>query len=192
MYIQAIQNYIPKNEIEVQDKKVMLELIEQYPDTLLSRENEIAHICVSGFILNENLDKILMIYHNLYDSWGWTGGHADGDGDLLAVALKEAREETGVLNFRPLSKLPQSLDILPVWSHYKNGKPVSSHLHLTLTYLLIADEDEQLVVKADENSGVKWIPVDEISDYCSEPLMLPVYMKLVDAAKKLKTLEVRS
>jgi len=183
MYIDAIQNYTPKNDFEAQDKKVMLAYIEQHRDNILSRENEIAHICASGFILNEKLDKTLMIYHNIYDSWGWTGGHADGDGDLLAVALKEAREETGVQNFRLLSNVPQSLDILPVWSHYKKGKPISSHLHFVVSYLLIADEFEQLVVKEDENSGVEWIPVDEIAKFCSEPLMVPVYMKLVEAVK---------
>ena len=126
-----------------------------------------------------------MVYHNIYDSWGWTGGHADGDPDLLAVALKEAREETGVQHFQFLSDLPQALDIIPVWSHYKNGKPISAHLHLNMTYLLIADECEQLTIKEDENSAVGWILVDEIGKYCSEPSILPIYMKLVVAAKKL-------
>jgi 8-oxo-dGTP pyrophosphatase MutT (NUDIX family) len=183
MYIDDIKNYIPKNEFEAQDKKVMLAYIERYHDNILTRENEMVHICVSGFILNERLDKTLMIYHNLYNSWGWTGGHADGDSDLLAVAIKEAREETGVQNFRPLSDLPQSLEILPVWSHYKNKKVVSAHLHLTITYLLIADESEQLTIKEDENSAVGWIPVDEIDKYCHETQMLPIYKKLIAAAK---------
>ena len=186
MYIDIIKNYTPVNEQEAQDKKVMLSYIKNHWDNILTRDNEIAHICVSGFILNEKMDKTLMVYHNLYKSWGWTGGHADGDGDLLAVALKEACEETGVQNFRPLSELPQSLDILPVWSHYKHNKPISTHLHLTITYLLIADESEQLIIKEDENSGVEWIPVDKIDQYCSEPQMLPIYMKLVEAARKLK------
>ena len=189
MYIDDIRNYTPKNEFEEQDKKVMLAYIEQHKDNILTRENELAHICVSGFILNEKLDKVLMVYHNLYNSWGWTGGHADGDGDLLAVAMKEAREETGVQHFRPLSGLPQSLDILPVWSHYKKGKPINAHLHLNVTYLLIADESEQLTVKEDENSAVGWIPIDEIDTYCREPLMLPVYEKLIVAAKNLNVEE---
>jgi len=192
MYIDIIKNYIPRNELEAQDKKVILEYIERHQDNILTRENEIAHVCVSGFILNEKLDKTLMVYHNLFDSWGWTGGHADGNGDLLAVTIKEACEETGVKNFQPLSELPQSLDILPVWSHYKNGKPISTHLHLVISYLLIADESEQLTIKEDENSAVGWIPVDEIDQYCSEPPMIPVYMKLVESARKLKMPEALS
>ena len=189
MFIDEIKNYAPRNELEAQDKIIMLNYIEKNKHNVLTRENKIAHICVSGFILNEKLDKTLMIYHNLYDSWGWTGGHADGNPDLLAVAIKEAREETGVAHFWPLSDLPQSLDILPVWSHYKFGKLVSSHLHLTVTYLLIADESEPLTIKEDENSGVEWILVDEIDKYCREPLMTPIYVKLVAAAKNIRNME---
>jgi len=185
MYTNHIKNYIPKNEFEAQDKKIMLELIERYKNNILTRENEIAHLTASGFILNEKLDKVLMVYHNLYDSWGWTGGHADGDEDLLSVAVKEAKEETGVQNFKLPSKCPLSLEILPVWSHYKTKKPISSHLHLNVTYLLLADESEQLSIKADENSGVRWISVDEIDKYCTEPSMMPIYKKLVEATKNI-------
>lgn len=183
MYIEAIKNYIPKNELEAQDKKVMLAYIEQHQDNILTRANEIAHICVSGFILNEQLDKTLMIHHNLYNSWGWTGGHADGNPDLLAVAIKEAREETGVQHVRPLSDHPQSLDILPVLSHHKKGQLVNTHLHLTVTYLLIANESEPLMIKEDENSGVAWFPVDQLANVCQEASMLPIYEKLMVAAK---------
>ena len=58
----------------------------------------------SGFIVNEARNKTLMVHHNIYNSWSWTGGHADGDSDLLAVALREAREETGIVNVTPLSR----------------------------------------------------------------------------------------
>ena len=90
-------------------------------DNILTRENAFAHLTSSGFILNENKDKVLMIYHNLYNSWAWTGGHADGEDDLLEVAIKEAKEETGVVNIHPLSTQIMSLDILPVWGHMKKG-----------------------------------------------------------------------
>ena len=46
----------------------------------------------SGLIFNKNLDKILMVHHNIYNTWSWTGGHADGEDDLLKVAIKEAKE----------------------------------------------------------------------------------------------------
>lgn len=186
MYIDAIKNYVPEDKREENDKKVMLAFIDAHKKDVLTRDNKIAHLCASGFILNETLDKTLMIHHNLYNSWGWTGGHADGNPDLLAVALKEACEETGLKHLVPMSQCPQSIDILPVWSHEKLTQPVSAHLHLTLTYLLIADESQPLIIKADENSGVKWIPIAEIARYSTEPAMLPIYEKLIRRAKKLK------
>lgn len=172
-----IENYQAFDEQEKQDQKVILKYLDLFDDMLV-RENDLIHLTASGWILNSAHDKVLMIYHNIYDSWGWTGGHADGDADLLHVALKEAQEETGIQTFQVLSDEILALDILPVWRHVKRGKPVSSHQHANITYLLEADEHEKLIVKPDENQGVKWIPLDEIDQYVSEPDMLPIYEKL--------------
>ena len=81
----------------------------------------------------------LMVYHELYRAWSWTGGHADGDPDLLAVAEKEAMEETGLPTVRPIVPELFSLELLSVAAHVKRGRHVSAHLHLNLTYLLEAD-----------------------------------------------------
>jgi len=186
MFRQLIADYVPKNAMEAADKAQMLALIDAYPESILSRENTVAHITASGFILNEASDKLLMVHHNIYNSWGWTGGHADGDEDLFGVALKEAQEETGVTDFVPIQKKIAALDIIPVWAHIKNGKPVTAHLHLNVTYLLTARDDALLTVKPDENSGVAWIPVGKLADYCTEPLMLPIYEKLIAHAKAVK------
>lgn len=183
MYRKAIAAYEPRTELEAQDKKVMLDYIDQFPHNVLTRDNAIAHLTSSGFILNEKMDKALMVYHRLYDSWAWTGGHADGDEDLLAVAIREAREETGIKKVQPLTTDIMSLNILPVWYHQKNGKPVSTHLHLNVTYVLMASELEPLQIKADENTDVGWIEVQQIDTYCSEPLIVPIYKKLIKAAR---------
>lgn len=177
-WIEEIKEYKPYNEQEEKDKEIILSCINNFED-ILTRDNPIAHITSSSFVLNKNRDKVLMVYHNIYNSWSWTGGHADGDDDLLAVAIKEAREETGVTKIEPINKNIFSLDILPVFGHMKNGKYVSAHLHLSITYLLQGDEDEALIVKEDENSDVKWIPIDEINDYSNEPHMNKVYGKLI-------------
>lgn len=185
MFKEQIKGYVAINEQEAQDQKAMLDYIHLFEGNILTRENEFAHLTSSGFILNETKDKVLMIYHNLYNSWAWTGGHADGEADLLAVAIKEAKEETGVVNIRPLSENIMALDILPVWGHVKKGKYVSSHQHLNVSYLLVASETDVLRIKEDENSNVGWIPVEEIETYCQEPQMIPVYQKLLMRAKTL-------
>ena len=91
------------------DKELIVKAVDSYDD-ILTRENIAMHITSSGYIINKNRDKVLMIYHKIYDSWAWTGGHADGDDDLLHVAIKEAQEETGLKNVKALDKDIFSLD----------------------------------------------------------------------------------
>ena len=182
-WIEALEAYSPRSEQEEADRALTLALARQDPEGILTRESLLAHITSSGLVLNPQGTKVLMAWHNIYRSWAWTGGHADGDGDLLAVALREAREETGVTEVAPLSPLPASVDILTVDGHVKRGRWVSSHLHLNVTYLLIAPEGQPLRPKEDENKEVAWLPADRLAEYCSEPEMLPVYEKLIARAR---------
>lgn len=178
MLKEQIERYVPCNEQEERDRQVMLELLESGQD-LLTRENLLAHFSASAWIVNRERSRILMIYHNIYHSWSWTGGHADGEEDLLQVALREAREETGIVHIRPVSADIFSLEILTVNGHEKRGKYVPSHLHLNVTYLLEADERDSLTVKEDENSNVGWFDLEEGLAVCEEPWMVErIYKKL--------------
>lgn len=183
-WINEIKSYIPCNEQEQRDKEVILHCMDIF-DNILSRDNEIAHITSSSLIVNETRNKVLMIHHNIYNSWSLTGGHADGEEDLLAVAIREAKEETGVKNIEPVNTDIFSIDVLPTLGHIKRGKYVAAHLHLSISYLLQADEGDLLVVKEDENSGVKWIPIDEVNIYASEPHMKKVYEKFIEKVKSI-------
>ena len=174
----CLNNYKPYNEQEAHDKEVMLHLLQTMPD-IFERKNETAHFTASSWLLNREHDRVLMIYHNIYHSWAWTGGHADGDTNLLAVAKREAMEETGVTDIKALSDDIFSIEILTVDGHIKKGSYVPSHLHLNVTYLLEADEAEVLRVKLDENSGVKWFSLEEALKASTEPWMTEwVYKKL--------------
>ena len=146
---------------------------------IFSRENEAMHMTASAWVTNETQDRVLMAYHNLYDSWSWLGGHADGECDLLSVALREVCEESGITRVRPASEEIFSLEILTVDGHEKRGRYVPSHLHLNVTYLLIADEDDVLRIKPDENSGVKWFTPKGAVEASSEPwFRTRIYTKL--------------
>lgn len=180
---QQIEHYKPWNEQEEQDKRVFLEYIERF-DNLFVRENVFGHMTSSPWIMNQTRDKVLMAYHNIYDSWGWCGGHCDGDEDMIAVALREGKEETGLTYLNLVSEDILAIDILPVPPHKKRGNFVSSHVHLNVTYLCIADENEVIVSKPDENSGVAWIAIDEINSFVSEKDMKVVYAKLIEKAKQ--------
>jgi 8-oxo-dGTP pyrophosphatase MutT (NUDIX family) len=185
-YIQQIRQFKPLTDSEKSDKQVILDYLSLIGDDILSRRSQLAHLTSSGFILNPSMTKTLMVHHNIYQTWAWTGGHADGDRDLLKIAIKEAKEETGIRRISPLVGDMLSLDILTVKGHYKRGEYVSAHLHLSAAYVLIAEEDEELTVKPDENSDVAWIAVEEMNKMSNEPEMIPVYQKLYERALEIK------
>ncbi|MCT4620656.1 MAG: NUDIX hydrolase [Marinisporobacter sp.] len=177
--INLIKGYEPFNEQEKKDQEIILKCIDTFKD-VLTRENELAHITSSAFVVNKGKDKVLMVHHNIYNSWSWTGGHADGEMDLLSVAIKEVKEETGVKNIFPITWDIFSLDVLPVLGHIKREKYVSAHLHLSICFLMEADENDLLITKEDENSDVRWIPIKEVNECTNEPHMKKVYKKLID------------
>lgn len=174
---EQISNYLPYNEQEENDKEMMIKYIDTFED-VLTRENKMCHFTASNWIVNKDKTKVLMIYHNIYQSWAWTGGHVDGDSDLQHVALKEAKEETGLNNLKLLSDDIFGIQILTVDSHIKRGKFIPSHLHLDCCFLIEADEDEVLRIKEDENSGVEWIDIDKAVEITKEEKMKPIYRKL--------------
>lgn len=185
-YIDELKRYIPKNTQEESDLKIMLDWALKYSDNCLLRENTVAHFSASAWVVNKTMDKVLLNYHNLYKNWGWLGGHADGESDLLKVALKEVNEESGLKNIKPLIDDVISVEILPVTYHVKNNKFVSSHLHMNLTYLIVGDESEELVIKPDENSGLKWVKLEEVLSMTNEECMKPIYKKLNDYLYSIK------
>lgn len=184
-YIETIENYQPYNEQELRDKALILQFINRNPDHLF-RENLTAHLTSSAIVVNPERTKVLFAYHNIYDSWSWVGGHNDGETDMLKVAIKETKEETGIKEVRVLSEEIYMLDVIYVFNHIKNGVYVPDHLHLNVTYLLEADEEQTLVVKRDENQAVAWIGLEEVFEKISEPRMVPIYQKAFDKLKYIK------
>ena len=176
--IEEIENYRPSNEMEERDKELILGALLR-EENVFSRENTLCHMTASAWITSPDRTKVLMAYHNIYDSWSWLGGHADEDTDLLRVALKEAKEESGLRTVRPLMRDIFSLEVLTVDGHMKKGKYVSSHLHLNLTYLLEGDDREMVHAKEDENRGVRWFSPEDAVAASSEPWFREhIYSKL--------------
>ena len=178
-----IQKYTPVNQQEEQDQKLFLKYMENCSD-YLDRENQIAHFTASIWTINPERTKTLMVYHNIYDSWSWIGGHADGMEDLRSVAMRELQEETGVRDAALLGGDIFSLESLTVNGHVRRGLYVPSHLHLNVTYLAEVREQEALIVNADENQAVKWWSFEDALRVPNEPWMIThVYKKLVEKCK---------
>lgn len=182
--IEMLKNYTPYNEQEEKDINLIIKADELFED-ILTRNNEFCHLTASAFITNKEHTKVLCIFHNIYQSWSWVGGHADGDDDMLYVASKETREETSLKNFKIVGNCPISVEILPVKGHEKRGKYVSAHTHLNITYLFEADENETVKILEEENSNIAWLEFDEFIEKTDEPHMLPIYKKIIEKIKKL-------
>ena len=179
--IESIAAYDPICEQEAADKQLILQIVQN--DKYCFTRDSLAHVTVSAWVTNEAYSHTLLVWHNIYRSWSWIGGHADGDCDLPHVALKELAEETGaqglLVNLNASSGI-FSLEVLPVAGHIRKGAYVSSHVHLNITYLCMVQSDALLASNPQENSGVQWVPLDKAESYSSEPWMCErVYRKLI-------------
>lgn len=184
--IEELRAYQPFNEQEEKDRELILRCLETMPD-VYERSNPIAHMTASAWIVNPERTKVLMCWHNIYKSWSWLGGHADGERDLLKVALKETREESGLKQVIPVSDQIFSIESLTVDGHIHHGIYVSSHLHLNATYLLEADNHEMIHMNPEENSGVSWFPLEEAVRKSSEPWFREhIYSKLNEKLKLMQ------
>ena len=136
-------------------KKQFIELL-QHPDAF-QRTHLPGHITGSAWIIDSTRENTLLIHHAKLNRWLQPGGHADGDENVLRVALREAEEETGVKDFKILSYSIFDLDIHPI----PNRKDFPEHLHYDIRYLIQANAADELIL-SDESFDVDWISFDEI------------------------------
>jgi len=174
---EKIENYIPYDEQEERDKEQYLNFIDKFDD-VLTRNNVFGHFSVSAFIINKERTKMLVVYHVINDGWIYPGGHADGEENLLSVAVREVEEETG-LKAKVLNEEIYSIQSAPVKGHIKKGKYVSAHLHLDVVYLMEADDKIPLVYRDDESKGVKWVSFEEATDETMCDFIRPIHKKLI-------------
>ncbi len=179
---EQLENYKPFNEQEIVDKNYFLEFISTFQNTL-TRENLFGHFTSSAFIVNKERTKFLGVYHIIQDGWTYPGGHADGESDLLKVALREAKEETGIE--------PKVVDTNffgihsgPVVSHIKRRKFVPAHIHFDFIYLMEADENLPLIYRENESKGIKWISFKDADKENFVTSIKPSILKLIDKIKE--------
>lgn len=178
--IKLISTYIPQDSFEVETKKIFLKVLEEAGTSAFLRSSSLYHFSSSAIILSPDLKEILLAHHNIYNSYGWFGGHNDGELDFLAVVQKEISEETGLVDFSLYSKGIASIEILPVNNHLKRGKPVCCHTHLNVSYIFIADNKQPIRIKPDENSAIAWFKLSDLDNVVTEKEMLPIYHKLIN------------
>lgn len=177
-----IENFVPFNDQERNDKEYFLKFIDTFED-VLTRENEFGHFTSSAFIVNETRDKMVVVYHNILKGWIYPGGHVDGESDFLNVALREVKEETD-LNIKILNPNIYAIQANATNYHLRKGKSVSSHIHYDVIYLFEAKESDSLKYREEESSGVKWLPFEESSNQDIVDFARPVHQKLIKKLPK--------
>ena len=159
---ELLKDYINLNRYDSNAMK-MLNFYENN-ENCFSKENSKGHFTGSAWIISPEKDSVLMTHHKKLNMWLQLGGHADGDKDLINVALKEAEEESGFSNFNLLSEEIFDLDIHEIGP--MNGDP--KHLHYDVRFLLEANPIKNKIVVSNESYDVKWIPLNKVIDYNSE------------------------
>ncbi len=187
-----IKEYIPYGNQEIRDKKTILEFIETFENNL-SRENCFGHLTASTWVLNEDLSKILFLYHNDFKGYIYPCGHADEEENLLTVALKELEEETGLDDVFVYNEI-FSLECGPVYNHIKKGKNVSAHIHHNISYLVIVKNADMGKIKIleTENSSVEWFDISLVDTNTLVKWFRPVFInvreKIISNEYELKKL----
>jgi 8-oxo-dGTP pyrophosphatase MutT (NUDIX family) len=122
------------------------------------RNNYNGHFTGSAWIVSPDKSSILMTHHKKLGKWIQLGGHADGESDLLKVALREAKEESGIQQFKVLSEEIFDLDIHGIpQNNFELG-----HLHYDVRFLIEADPTGEAVIISDESHDVTWIPLADV------------------------------
>ncbi len=155
--LQLLQSYYPSTQEETQFKQQMIEFIQQNSDCF-ERSLLTGHITGSAWIVDKSRQFTLLTHHRKLDKWFQTGGHCDGDSDVLNVAIKEAVEETGLSDIQAVSSNIFDIDIHEI----PERKGVSTHLHYDVRFLLEADMNEPLIISS-ESSDLAWVELSKVS-----------------------------
>ncbi len=143
-------------------------------DDAFQRTHLPGHITGSSWIVNSDKTKVLLVHHAKLNRWLQPGGHADGDENVLRVALREAEEETGITRLTVLSEQIFDLDLHTIPAR----KDFPEHLHFDIRFLIQANVADQIAV-SEESHDVKWISLHELENYNNETSILRLKRKLL-------------
>lgn len=138
------------------------------------RDHLPGHITGSAWVLNQDRTKVLLVHHVKLNRWLQPGGHADGDENVLAVALRELEEETGVKSVKPLVNGIFDIDIHGIPSR----KDFPQHDHYDVRFAFVADDKEPLWV-SEESHDVQWVQLNTLGKFTTSQSIL----RMVDKSK---------
>lgn len=141
----------------------ILAFLSAHPDAL-HRSCPEGHLTGSGLVVDPASGRILLLFHAKVQRWLQPGGHADGDGNLAHVALREAEEETGIVGLR-VAVPAIDLDV-HLFQHAAGAE--ADHLHLDVRFLVVAPPGS-VAVANHESEALRWVSVDGLDDHGVDP-----------------------
>ncbi len=154
-FIRMLEAYNPADEEEQLFKGQFLELL-VHTDAF-QRNHLPGHLTASSWIIDISGEFVLLTHHAKLNKWLQPGGHADGNENLLSVALREAEEETGLKNFNLVHPEIFDIDIHIIPAR----KEFPEHFHFDVRYLLQADRDVTLII-SEESHALAWVPWNDV------------------------------
>jgi 8-oxo-dGTP pyrophosphatase MutT (NUDIX family) len=170
--LQNLSAYIPSDPHERTMLLRIIEFVNAHSDCF-ERTLSIGHITASALIVNKQRTHTLLTHHHKLEKWLQLGGHSDGDPDPLSVALREAEEESGLKNVKPVSEAILDVDVHPIPAR----KHEPDHFHYDIRFLFEADDTEPLTISS-ESKDLAWVPLQEIENYTTEESILRMVRKV--------------
>jgi len=156
--LDKLNNYHPQAATEIEARLRMISFIQDHQNCF-HRHLTVGHITGSAWLLSCDNRRVLLTHHRKLNKWLQLGGHADGDADVLAVALREAREESGIENIRVVTEDIFDLDIHNIPLHGKEP----SHWHYDVRFLLRVQGDAPYIV-SEESHALAWLTAKQLYD----------------------------
>ena len=129
------------------------------------------HITGSAWVMDPPGQRVLLTFHRKLEKWLQLGGHADGESDVLAVARREAQEESGLAGLSPVSTAIFDVDI-----HVIPARPAEpAHLHYDIRFAFRAPGTA--VALSAESRELAWVPLDRLEETSDEPSLLRMRAK---------------
>lgn len=135
------------------------------------------HVTASAWILSPAGDRFLLTHHRKLDRWLQLGGHCDGESEVAAVALREAREESGLatLRFAFADDAPVPIDLDVHAIPPRGADP--AHDHHDVRFLLVAAPGETTSL-SDESHALEWFAMDELETVADDASVLRLGLKV--------------
>lgn len=154
--------YQPSNDLEALHKDSIVSLLQTGSRCFYRDHFNPGHITGSGLLISHDNSRVLMNHHKSLNKWLSFGGHADGDENVMRVAMREVMEESGIENIEAAIDDIFDVDVHPIPANPKKGEP--AHAHYDIRYLFrVKDKDSEIFALSDESVSLRWCAYEEAS-----------------------------